>query len=60
VATAGSFEQWLKDNPAPDLQALVARHGGYDKAMPQAWEEFDRAMVEWQQQPSDAQDEAGG
>jgi hypothetical protein len=23
--------------PAPDLQELVARHGGYDKIRPEAW-----------------------
>jgi hypothetical protein len=32
----------------PDLQALVTRHGGYDKITPQAWAEYDAAMADWQ------------
>jgi hypothetical protein len=32
----------------PDLQALVAEHGGYDKIPSKAWAEFDRAMAAWQ------------
>jgi hypothetical protein len=34
-------------NPAPDLQDLVRKHGGYDKIPPEAWTEYDRAMAEW-------------
>lgn len=37
------------DGPPPDLQELVARHGGYDKITPEAWAEYDRTMAEWQQ-----------
>jgi hypothetical protein len=33
----------------PDLQELVAKHGGYDKITAKGWAEFDRAMAEWQQ-----------
>jgi hypothetical protein len=47
-STAGSFDQWLKDNPAPDLQALGCQHGGYDKISQQQWETFDQAMDQWQ------------
>jgi hypothetical protein len=47
--TSQSFEAWLKYNPAPDLQELVRRFGGYDKITPEAWEEYDRAMAEWQE-----------
>jgi hypothetical protein len=28
----------------PDLQELVARHGGYDRIPPEAWVEHDRLM----------------
>jgi hypothetical protein len=34
----------------PDLQALVAAHGGYDKITPEAWAEYDAAMNAWQAQ----------
>jgi hypothetical protein len=37
------------DTP-PDLQALVAAHGGYDKITSEAWDEYDRAMSTWQAQ----------
>jgi hypothetical protein len=43
------FADWLRANPAPDLQGLVARHGGYDKITPEAWAEYDRAMADWQE-----------
>jgi hypothetical protein len=31
----------------PDLQELVARHGGYDKITPEAWAKYDCAMADW-------------
>jgi hypothetical protein len=37
----------LSSDP-PDLQALVAEHGGYNKIPSKAWVEFDRAMAAWQ------------
>ena len=42
------YTVWLKSNPSPDLEALVAKFGGYNKITPQAWAEHDRAMEEWQ------------
>lgn len=44
-----SFDAWLRANPAPDLQELVARWGGYDKIPAEAWAEHDRTMAEWQE-----------
>jgi hypothetical protein len=32
----------------PDLQELVAEHGGYDKITPKAWAEYDARMAAWQ------------
>ena len=32
----------------PDLQKLIASHGGYDKITPEAWAEWDRLNAEWQ------------
>jgi hypothetical protein len=43
------YANWLRSNPAPDLQELVSKHGGYDKIPAQAWAEYDRAMAEWQE-----------
>jgi hypothetical protein len=34
--------------PPPDLQELVAKHGGYIKITPKAWSEWDKANAEWQ------------
>jgi hypothetical protein len=33
----------------PDLQELIADHGGYDKIPPEAWAEWDRLNAEWQE-----------
>jgi hypothetical protein len=33
----------------PDLQELIASHGGYDKITPEAWAEWDRLNAEWQE-----------
>jgi hypothetical protein len=35
--------------PPPELQELVAWHGGYDKITADAWRAFDCAMNEWRQ-----------
>jgi hypothetical protein len=32
----------------PDLQALVARHGGYHRIPPEEWAQYDEAMASWQ------------
>jgi hypothetical protein len=42
------FAQWLAENPAPSLADLVQQHGGYSAITPQAWAEYDRAVVNWQ------------
>jgi hypothetical protein len=31
----------------PDLQELVARHGGYDKISDEAWAAHDKAMADY-------------
>jgi hypothetical protein len=33
----------------PDLQELIASHGGYDKITPEAWAEWGRLNAEWQE-----------
>jgi hypothetical protein len=45
----GDYAAWLEKNPAPDLQQLVAKHGGYNRITPEAWAEHDRAMAQWQE-----------
>jgi len=42
------FAQWVQDNPPPDLQALVAKHGSYSQVPKEAWADFDQRMEEWQ------------
>jgi hypothetical protein len=39
--------------PAPNLQDLVAKHGGYDKIPPEAWAEWDRINADYQQHRRD-------
>jgi hypothetical protein len=45
--TTPDFVEWLKANPRPDLQALIAEHGGYAKITPQAWIDFDADVKDW-------------
>jgi hypothetical protein len=42
------FPTWLAQNPAPDLQELVRKHGGYSNIPAEAWAEHDRAVETWQ------------
>jgi len=43
-----TYEQWLKANPAPSFEALIARHGSYEAIPPQAWTAFGDAKLEWE------------
>ena len=43
-----TFEEWLKANPPPDLQALVARWGSYKRIPPDVLGEFNRQRDEWE------------
>jgi hypothetical protein len=36
------------DDPPPDLQELVRKHGGYNRITREAWAAWDRANAEWQ------------
>ena len=36
------------EQASPDLQALVAAHGGYDRVTPEAWAEFRQRMADWE------------
>jgi hypothetical protein len=47
MTTDDGYADWLRSNPAPDLQELVGCHGGYDKITPEAWAEYGRAMADW-------------
>jgi hypothetical protein len=39
--------------PAPNLQDLVAKHGGYDRITREAWAEWDRINADYQQHRRD-------
>jgi hypothetical protein len=47
------FPTWLAQNPAPDLQELVRKHGGYSSIPAEAWAEYDRAVEAWQRRRRD-------
>jgi hypothetical protein len=49
MTTDDGYADWLRSNPAPDLQVLVGCHGGYAKIPAEAWTEHDRTMAEWQE-----------
>ena len=49
MTTDDGYAAWLHANPAPDLQELIRKHGGYDKITPEAWAEYDRVLAEWQE-----------
>jgi hypothetical protein len=40
IASAGEYEQWLAENPAPDLQAFVRQHGDWRRLPPDVWASF--------------------
>jgi hypothetical protein len=44
-----TFEDWLRENPAPNLLHLIARYGAYEAIPMQAWTEFGNAKLEWAQ-----------
>jgi hypothetical protein len=46
---SNGYAKWLEKNPAPDLQELVRRHGGYNRITPQAWREWDAAQAAWEE-----------
>jgi hypothetical protein len=48
MAATRTFAECLKDNPQPDLQALVAVYGEYDKITAEAWVMFERDRAQWQ------------
>jgi hypothetical protein len=48
--TVSDFALWVKENPPPDLQDLVRRHGNYYSIPPAAWAQFDQDMQRWNDQ----------
>lgn len=38
----------MGDRDCPSLDALVAKHGGYDRIPPEAWKQYDREVTAWQ------------
>jgi hypothetical protein len=49
------FTDWLRENPAPDLQELVRQYGGYDKITPAAWVDWDNRVADWRVRCSNRQ-----
>jgi hypothetical protein len=45
-----SLEQWLKENPPPNAQALAEKFGGLSKIPVNEWQRFDRAKRKWEKQ----------
>jgi hypothetical protein len=53
------FGEWLRSNPAPDLQGLVAQFGSYGAITREAWIEYEIAMTIWQARYRERHKEAG-
>jgi hypothetical protein len=47
------WQTWLKENPPPDLQALVAKRGMYNYITAEDWAEFDAARADWEARRKD-------
>ena len=47
-AAGSDYTEWLKRSPAPDLQDLVQRYGGYHRVPADAWAQFDLDIADWQ------------
>jgi len=43
-----SYEEWVKDNPAPDLGELVKTYGTFAQIPHQAWVTWDAQLRNWQ------------
>jgi hypothetical protein len=43
-----NHEEIAKDR-APDLQALMTAHGGYNRITPEAWDKYDQELEAWKQ-----------
>jgi hypothetical protein len=48
--SAHAHAELVPDNAPPDLQELVAAHGGYSNIPATAWAQYDEAMKVWQAQ----------
>jgi len=49
MAVSADFSEWIKRDPAPSLQDLVAKSGSYGNISAQGWAEFDALMAAWQE-----------
>jgi hypothetical protein len=43
------FAEWIKLDPPPSLQDLVAKWGGYQNILRGPWAEIDAARAEWEE-----------
>lgn len=41
------YADWLRQNPAPDLQELVRQFGSYTQIPDTAWKKYDSDMANW-------------
>ena len=42
------FSEWIKHDPPPDLQLLIAEFGGYAKVPGEAWDSFAQDYKQWE------------
>jgi len=50
---AVDFAEWVKENPPPDLQELVAKYGTYSAIPEGAWRDFYRRRDLWESRRRD-------
>ncbi|HEX3522783.1 MAG TPA: hypothetical protein VHT52_11935 [Stellaceae bacterium] len=42
-----TFEDWVLDNPPPNLTELVERFGGFSRVPVEEWAKYDKAYRQW-------------
>ena len=43
-----TFDEWIKDNPPPDVQALAEKYGGLGLVPHEEWVRWDKELRDWQ------------
>jgi hypothetical protein len=49
MVDTADFSEWIKRDPAPSLQDLVAKSGNFSLILSQGWAEYDALVAAWQE-----------
>jgi hypothetical protein len=48
-SNSADYVEWIKRNPPPNSQDLMAKYGRYDLIPRQAWADFDAVRAQWEE-----------